>query len=295
MNEHQHFEDLLPLYAVNQLSREERESVEKHLPNCATCRADLELWHVVGDVVHTESAAAVSPFGLADQALAQIHTRPPLQSALARAWQLLRAQAMLAHRELWPASAVVMIIGVVVALLAEKVSVIHFLAPLISAAGLATLYTPEHDPAIELALATPTSSWKILLARSALVSGYNLLLALAASFALLTFMPPELLGSLIVGWLGPMAFLSALALLLSLWIGTSNAITLVYGLWLARHLLPASFFNSQRLPSIWFDFLSAYQHFWQSPMLLLALSIILLGVAMLQVMRSEQLLSQKLA
>ncbi len=295
MNEHELLKNLLPLYATNQLSQQERESVEQHLPHCAACRADLELWREVGDVIHTQSSSVVSPPDLADRALAQIHARPPLQRAFARAWRLLNAQAMLVHRELWSACAAIMAIGVAVALLAEKATVIHFLAPLVGAAGLAALYGPEHDPATELALATPTSSWKILLARLALVSGYNLLLALAASFALLTFVPPDLLGSLIVGWLGPMAFLSALALLLALWIGTGNAVTLVYGLWLARYLLPAPFVNSQQLPPIWFDFLSVYQQFWQSPALLLTLSIALLGAAMLSITRSERLLSQKFA
>ena len=108
MNEHQHVKDLLPLYAANQLSRKERDSVEKHLSNCAACRADLELWRVTGDVIHTQSSSVVSPPDLADRALAQIHARPPLQRAFARAWQLLNAQAMLVHRELWPACAAVM-------------------------------------------------------------------------------------------------------------------------------------------------------------------------------------------
>ena len=86
-----------------------------------------------------------------------------------------------------------------------------------------------------------------------------------------------------------------LPLLLSLWIGTSNAITLVYGLWLARYLLPASFFNVPQYPLLWFDFLSAYQHFWQSPLLLLSLSVILIGTSLLWIMRSDHMLSQKLA
>jgi hypothetical protein len=294
MNEHQRFEDLLPFFAADQLSRAERESVKKHLLDCEACRTDLELWQAVGDVVRAGSSSVVSPPDLAGRALAQIHTRLPLQRALARAWQLLSAQAMLVHRELWPACAGVMAIGVAVALLAEKASVIHFLAPLVGAAGSAVLYGPEHDPATELVLATPTSSWKILLARLTLASGYNLLLALAASVALLTFVPPDLLGSLILGWLGPMAFLSALALLLSLWIGTSNAVALVYGLWLARYFFPAPFFNNQQLPPVWFDFLSAYQRFWQSPALLLALSVVLLGATMLSMNRSERLLPQEL-
>lgn len=293
MNKHQYFEEMLPFYAANQLSQAEQASVKNHLVECEDCRADLELWQTISNTIHTESSAVVSPPHLVDQALAQTNVWLPLPRALTRAGQLLKAQVMLVHRELWPVCAVLMAIGVIVALLAEKASVIHFLAPLVGAVALATLYGPEHDPATELALTTPTSSWKILLARLTLVSGYNLLLALAASFILLTLLPSNLLGVLILGWLGPMAFLSALALLLSLWVGTNNAITLVSGVWLMRYLFLASLFNNQQFPLLWFDFLAAYQQFWQSPLLLLALSALLLGAAIFSVNHSERLLIQK--
>ena len=137
MNEHKHCEDLLPLCAADQLSQEEQASVEKHLLDCAACRSDLEQWRAIGDVVHAESSSIAAPPDLADRALAQIHTRPRLQRALAQAWQLLNAQAKLIHRELWPACAAVMAIGVAVALLAQRASVIRFLAPLVGAATLA--------------------------------------------------------------------------------------------------------------------------------------------------------------
>ncbi|HEX2995101.1 MAG TPA: hypothetical protein VHP14_09755 [Anaerolineales bacterium] len=48
--------------------------------------------------------------------------------------------------------------------------------------------------------------------------------------------PPDLLGVLALGMLAPMAFLSALALLLSIWIGTSNAIAISYILWLLQSI-----------------------------------------------------------
>jgi len=44
----------------------------------------------------------------------------------------------------------------------------------------------------------------------------------------------------------------------------------------------------------WFNFLTAYQQFWQSPALLLVLSTALLGAAILSVNHSERLLVQKL-
>jgi hypothetical protein len=119
----------------------------------------------------------------------------------------------------------------------------------------------------------------VLLARLSLVSGYNLLLALAATIALLVIVPPELLGTLILGWLGPMTFLSALALLLSLWIGTGNAIAIAYGLWIVQYV-PYKMMGAWMASPGWSSIILAYQRFWQSPMLLLSLSILLFGFAL---------------
>ena len=125
----------------------------------------------------------------------------PCIAPLLRATSLLHAQAYLVRREMWPASAIIMAISTVVTYLFGKTEVIYFIAPLVAAASLAAIYGPEHDPASELTLATPTSPWKVLLARLTLVHAYNLLLALAASLFLLLLIPPELLGrSSWAGW-----------------------------------------------------------------------------------------------
>ncbi len=295
MNEHERLEELLPLYAAGQLDKQERAEVEGHLAGCAECQADYAVWMEVSTAISTASRATVAPPVLAERALERIHARPPLQSAFMRAWQLLQAQAPLVQHELWPACAAVMALGVAVALLAEKEGVIRFIAPMVAAASLAAIYGPEHDPATELALATPTSPWKILLARLTLVSGYNLLLALIASLALLAIIPLDLFGALILAWLGPLTFLSALALLLSLWIGTGNAVTIAYGLWLAQYIQPAPAIGIWKLSPGGAALLSAYQRFWQNPSLLLLFSLLLLGIALTSANRSERVLSQGIA
>ena len=295
MNDHERYKELLPLYVAGQLGDAERAEIEGHLGGCAECQADHSLWREISAEISTTGRAVVAPPRLVDRALERIHARPPLQAAFLRAWQLLRAQALLVHHELWPACAAVMAIGVVVALLVEKESVIHFIAPMVAAASLAVTYGPEHDPAVELALSTPTSPWKILLARLTLVSGYNLLLALIASLALLVIIPLDLVGALILAWLGPLTFLSALALLLSLWIGTSNAVTIVYGLWLVRTIQPAQTIGVWELSPAWETLFSTYQQFWQDPMLLLIFSLLLLGIALLSANRSERVFSQRMA
>ncbi len=279
MNEHQGYEDRLPLYAAGQLEALERVEMEQHLQACADCRADLELWRAVGSEVAIRSSQISSPPGLAERALARLHAPSPLNRALLRATSLLRAQAYLVRREMWPASAILMAISTVVTYLLGKTEVVHFIAPLVAAASLAAIYGPEHDPASELTLATPTSPWKVLLARLTLVHAYNLFLALMASLFLLLLIPPELLGRLILGWLGPMTFLSALALLLSLWIGTGNSIAIAYGLWLVQFPNYGLAVEASKTPA-WMQFLAAYRQFWGSSLLLIGLGILLLVIAL---------------
>lgn len=276
---HENFETLLPLYAAGQLSETERAEIEAHLPICADCQADLQLWQTVSGEIGRTNRALAAPPDLAERAIEKIHAPKRLTVAGLRAWQLLHAQAFLVQREMWPAAALVMLMGVGVALIAERASVLYFLAPLMAASTLAMLHGPENDPGLELSLATQTSPWKILLARLSLVSGYNLLLCLAASLIMLFIVPPGLLGTLILGWLGPLTFLSALALLLSIWLGTSQAITITYSLWLLQYIpfkAMGLWFNSPGLD--WTTLV--YQQFWHSPLLLMPLSLLLVGLAL---------------
>jgi hypothetical protein len=279
MNEHQRYEDQLPLYAAGQLESHERAEIEQHLHTCAECRTDLELWYAVGSEVTVASSQVSAPPGLAEHALRHLRAPSPLYRAFRQAGNLLRAQAYLVRREMWPASAIIMAISTLVTYLSGKLEFVYFIAPLVAAASLAAIYGPEHDPASELTLATPTSPWKVLLARLTLVHAYNLLLALAASLFLLVLIPPDLLGTLILGWLGPMTFLSALALLLSLWIGTSNSIGIAYGLWLIQFPRYEEAVSPFTTPA-WMPALEAYRQFWGSPLLLIGLGILLLVMAL---------------
>lgn len=161
--------------------------------------------------------------------------------ALPRAWhksiQLLRLQFLLLHRELWLGAAALMTVFLAMALVVARVEVLYFFAPMVAAGTMTLIYGAERDPAAELILATPISPWKILLARLTLVSGFNMVLALVASLVLWMVLPPMALGELIVGWLAPMTFLAGLALLLSLWLGTGNALFIAYSLWTLPYLV----------------------------------------------------------
>jgi hypothetical protein len=285
MNDHERIAELLPLHAAGQLDDAGRSEVERHLETCAECRAELALWRTVSGEVAATGRAVVPPEGLAERTLRRIHTPGPLRRTFRRAYSLLRAQAYLIRREMWPTSAAVMVMGILVTFLVGKLEIIRFLAPLVAAASLAAIFGPEHDPACELTLATPTSPWKVLLARLTLVHAYNLALALAASLFLVALIQPGVLGALILGWLGPMTFLSALALLLSLWIGTGNSIAVAYGLWVIQYprfervISPAT-------AAAWQPVLDAYRQFWGSPFLLIGLGIMLLMLALWSAGRS---------
>jgi hypothetical protein len=272
-------EEQVILYAANQLSHTERAAFEVHLAECAECRDELDLWSTVAEEINASNAAVTAPDHLVESALEAIHRPSALIRSFLHAFQLLKSQSFLVHRELFPASAAVMGLGVIVALLSRHMEVMNLIAPMVAAGTLSILFGAEHDPAYELILATATSPWKVLLARLSLVSAYNLLLVLGVAAVLLIFIPPELLGMMVFGWLAPMAFLSALALLLSLWIGTGNAIVITYLLWIVQYI-PYKFISIWMASPAWASVTSVYQQFWQSSMLLLLLSIPLFVLAL---------------
>jgi anti-sigma factor RsiW len=272
-------EEQVILYAAHQLDEAERAHFEKHLADCVECQADLQLWRTVAEEIVAADSAEAAPAQLAERALERIHQPAPVRLAFRRAVQLLRSQTFLVQREMWPATASVMGLGVVVALISRHAEFIYFIAPLIAAASLSLLFGPEHDPAHELALSTPISSWRLLLARLSIVSAYNLMLALVALLILMIAFPPGFLGTLALGMLAPMAFLSALALLLSIWIGTSNAIAISYILWFLQSI-PYQSIGAWTVSPAWSAFLLAYREFWHSPMLLFAFSVPLLLIAL---------------
>jgi hypothetical protein len=279
MNEHSYFEELMVLYAAGKLNAAERAEIKSHLVTCQECQTDLELWSAVSGEISQANRAVTAPPALAARALQQVHARSGLASATRRTWQLLLAQSFLAKREIWPASAAIMLMGAVVSVLSNHVEAVYFIAPLVAAASLTVLFGPAYDPAYELVMASPTSPWRLLLARLSIVSAYNLLLAVIAGLFLLLIVPPGLFGSLILGWLGPMAFLSALALLISLWIGTGNAVTISYFFWIIQYF-PYRTINNLLASSALESFFQAYQSFWHNPLLLLSISVVLFFAAL---------------
>jgi hypothetical protein len=137
------------------------------------------------------------------------------------AWLILRSQVRLVHPATWAGSGLVIALGALVSLAfyAATPAGTHLpfvlVAPLVAACGVAFLYGGDADPAVEVQLATPVSARVILLARLALLFGFNLAITLACSVGLAVAQAEISLMPLVASWLAPMTLLSALAFLLS--------------------------------------------------------------------------------
>jgi hypothetical protein len=192
---------------------------------------ELAEWHAIRD-------ALITPFPVPrpdtlEGVLLRVANgrRAPLAR---RFWTLLRAQAPIVGRRVWAASALVLLIGIPVTLLAgaRDGGYLALVAPAVAAAGIAFVYGPEADPSLELALATPTSPRLVLLARLTIVLGFDVLLALAASALLAAAgLSPAGFEALVGGWLGPMLMVSALSLCAAVRFGPAAGIGAGVGLW----------------------------------------------------------------
>jgi hypothetical protein len=290
MNKHTIYEQRLALYAAGKLPEKDYRKMEAHLAECPICQADLALWQSTSSAICTMNQSVKAPESLSENTVQYLRTknRPGLGSSLRSIAELLKAQSVLIRQEMWPASAIVMLIGIAACWLLMDFGFIYFLSPLVAATSLALIFGPENDPALELTCATPYSPWKILLARLSLVSGYNFGLALLCTVILNWLIPTDALGTLVLGWLGPVSFLSALALFLSIWIGTSKATAVVYALWILQYI-PFEIFGSLTFVNFWNSIITAYKDFWHEPILLLSLAAVVMLATLLSANRAPRL------
>ena len=273
MNEHKQIIESIPFYAAGTLPEEERERIAQHLAQCADCRAELELWQSVSEEIHVSNEALQAP------ALRPIPVKKPSRH-LWKAWYILRSQVPLIRAEIWLSSALVTLLGIIVALFLENVNTIYVLAPFISAAGVAYIYGLKNDPALELTLATPVSAQQILLARLALVFGYNILLILASSmfFLLVNGQIAQFSWAVLLDWMAPMAFLSSLALFCSLLWGSINGMVIAYALWIIKGILTKIEFTGQYAAG--FKTLATFLNKLETPSYLLLISLAFLILAL---------------
>jgi hypothetical protein len=234
-----HPTDALAEYAAGVLDAPERTIVETHLAGCPSCRAELRGWTAVAAATMAPappSSEAVVRAVLARAALVP-EAPPAARRGLRFAAQLLRAELRLVRPSVWLASMLVMACAVAAVAVGDRgaaAPVLSLVAPLVAVAGVAGVYGPQRDPAFEALAVTATSPRLVLLARVTLVFAYDLALAMVASAVLKVAAPQVGLVELVVAWLGPMTLLSALSLVLAMWIGPNVAIAAATGLWLLR-------------------------------------------------------------
>jgi hypothetical protein len=236
--------ELLPFYANGSLTGPERDEVRSHVAGCPQCRADLASWQSIASAVTPAQAppAPPAPPAVIGAVLTRSAFEPAAEAPAGRLRylaSLVLAEARLIRLAVPIASVLVMALGVALVLIgggSNASQLLALVAPIVAAAGVAGAYRSRHDPVAELVAATPTSSRFLLLIRLALVVAYDLVLALAASAVLAGTTAGAGIDALVGAWLGPMALLSSLSLLLAVRLGPDVALGAAVGLWTLRAL-----------------------------------------------------------
>ncbi|MDT3442490.1 MULTISPECIES: zf-HC2 domain-containing protein [unclassified Pseudofrankia] len=258
--------EMLPAYAAGSLRGADRDRVRAHLAGCARCRADLAAWRAIADAAAPGDAAPDAAWmvrAVLTRSAIEGPADPPGDGSWTRrpryAGALVVAEARLIRLAVPVASALVMALGVAIVLVQAAAAprpatgadvVLALVAPIVAAAGVAGTYRSRRDPAAELVAATPTAGPLLLLVRLALVFGYDLVLAVAASAALTAAAVDGAasLHALIAAWLGPMALLSSVSLLVAVRFGPDVAVGAAIGLWATR-VLAGGVFASDDWPA----------------------------------------------
>jgi hypothetical protein len=236
-----HPTEALAEYAAGLLAAPARTTVEAHLIACPSCRTALRGWTAVAAATVAPVDAPPSSAPMVRAVLTRAALAPPAPPVRKRgirfAAQLLRAELRLVRPSVWLASMLVMACAVAAVAVNGHdagATVLSLVAPLVAIAGVAGVYGPQRDPAFEALAITATSPRLVLLARVTLIFGYDLALAVAASAVLRLAAPQVGLVDLVIAWLGPMTLLSALSLVLAMWIGPNVSMAVASALWVLR-------------------------------------------------------------
>lgn len=150
-------------------------------------------------------------------------------------------------------------------------------------AGSAFIYGKERDVSLELVLSTPTSLRVLLFGRFMLVVGYNIALTVGVSIALVVVHGGGLWQIMQI-WLGPVLFVSSLALMLSMLVGSFIAVSLSL-------LLEASQSLVFGMADHWSALHISFSHNWQTSPGVLLLAIALFALALFYAPRQTRLVS----
>jgi len=298
-----HVADLLPAYINGTLTEPDSRRVAEHLVACSGCRHELSSWQAVAQVTRGDqdlswvasppSEALAGVFAALDAAEA-----PPATYHSAQLWRrwaavlanLTRYQLRLVPRGIWVASTLAMLLCLVPLVwpqlffihdVSRHVAIIQgVVTPIVMALGLAFIYGPEHDPGLEIALATMVSPRWVLLCRLLPVVGYNLLLSLGVTLVAVALHGGDF-ALLISFWAGPMLLLSSLSLALSIGVGAVIGAGVASCLWLLHLIIATLSSSAAPAPS---EPASPFG-FWQTTPTMLVLACLLFLVALAYVPR----------
>jgi hypothetical protein len=242
MNEH--IDDLLlPFYVNTTLPVEQREAVEAHLSVCAQCQAALGEWEDLADMVRS----TVPPLGevgsagdfpaLSPVVQANLRGKPSFPESVLAAASLIGAQRIYL-KESWLIQTIfaVLLAGTLASRLLpvdnnlKGVVSFFILVPLLAVLGVVLLEMQADDLGCEIVAATPTHPGVLTFARLTLALGVIAGLALLSSLLSSGFDGASL-GGLVLTWLGPMLWLSALTTLLALRFNPWTAAGISFTLW----------------------------------------------------------------
>jgi len=252
----EHIQELLPWYVNQTLDLAERRCVTAHLETCERCAAALVHWRQIAHALTEPAPVAAVESGRSPAPVAEPSRAPALQlparSFPARRgdhaphavptrqrpqelWALVRVQARLLPGGLWPAVALVLVLGVAIVLTSHwpAHTALGILAPLAAAGSVVFACTPENDPRIPIAIASPLTARLVLLTRLVIVLAYDIALALAASLVLI-LVGHQPLDPLLTAWLAPMLGLASAALLATVVLDPGIAVAIAFALWALR-------------------------------------------------------------
>ena len=180
-------------------------------------------------------------------------------------WLLAQAQLRVVRQEIWAASVIVMVIGVLISLIWHTGAMAAglpfiLIAPVAAAISIAALYSSS-ERVRELEMTTAVPPRLLLLIRLLLVFGYDLALGIIGSLILSLFLTDVALWSLIATWLAPMTFLAALALLITILFGAAEiGIIVSLGLWAMQIIYLGS--KDNLFTMYWPDLLASNGRSW---------------------------------
>lgn len=294
-----HITESLPAYINGTLDARQSERVHSHLMSCAQCQQACASWQAIQGSAQLASGSIQPPsVALLDRVWSEIDAAEGIESVSPDApvpWpvairryaihlgQTLSRQIPLLPQGIWAASLGAMLVAFLCVLLWRDASISPFLLGIIlapvAAAGVAFIQGPEHDPCLEVTLATPTSLRLVLFSRFLLVVGYNMALALGAT-VLAIMVRGGSFWLLTSSWLGPMLLLAALCLLVSVTINTIVGVSCVALLWCLRFLVSALTFSQNYTSAPTGAALAPFTAIWQTNPVILALAIALLFAAL---------------